>query len=102
MNTGTRKILLVSLVLVFFVQTWFVYSDEAGRATPALSAEAARGRELWHEHNCQSCHQIHGFGGFLGPDLTNATLRLTDARLEAVLTGGAGPIRCWCGRRGWS
>jgi len=74
--------------MVFGVQTWMVYADPAGREAPPLSEEAARGREIWLEENCQSCHQIYGFGGFLGPDLTNATERLTDAQLETVLTVG--------------
>ena len=91
MRTSSRRLLMFSLVLAFCVQTWMVYADPAGRVTP-LSAEAARGREIWHIENCQSCHQLYGFGGFLGPDLTNAAERLTAARLEAILTVGAGQM----------
>ena len=71
-----------------------VYSDPAGRATQ-LSREALLGREVWHENNCQSCHQLYGFGGFLGPDLTNLASRVgagddaLDARLEMVLANGS-------------
>ena len=79
-----------SLVGIFFVQTLFVYSDGAGRETPPLSPEAARGQELWLQHNCQACHQIFGFGGFLGPDLTNAAQTLTQARVDLMLTQGSG------------
>lgn len=32
---------------------------------------AARGRLVWQNNNCQSCHQLYGLGGYLGPDLTN-------------------------------
>lgn len=32
---------------------------------------AARGRLVWQAYNCQSCHQLFGLGGYLGPDLTN-------------------------------
>lgn len=78
------------LVAAFVFQTWLVYSDTTGRQTPPLSSLAGRGQELWHDHNCQSCHQIYGFGGFLGPDLTNAVGSLTDARLKLILTEGAG------------
>jgi len=81
-----------SLVSIFFLQSWLVYSDPAGRATPPLSPLAAQGRQIWHDRNCQSCHQIYGFGGFLGPDLTNSAERLTDARLDTVLTVGAGQM----------
>jgi nitric oxide reductase subunit C len=88
----TRKRLMIGLVLIFFLQTWFVYTDPAGRRTPPLSREAARGRGIWHDRNCQSCHQLYGFGGFLGPDLTNAHERLSKARLDSVLTDGAGQM----------
>lgn len=33
--------------------------------------EAANGRLVWQKYNCQSCHQLYGLGGYLGPDLTN-------------------------------
>ena len=26
---------------------------------------------MWQKYNCQSCHQLYGLGGYLGPDLTN-------------------------------
>ncbi|MGZ3862101.1 MAG: c-type cytochrome [Bacteroidia bacterium] len=29
------------------------------------------GRLTWQKYNCQSCHQLYGLGGYLGPDLTN-------------------------------
>ena len=29
------------------------------------------GQKLWQRHNCFSCHQLYGLGGYLGPDLTN-------------------------------
>lgn len=31
----------------------------------------AEGRLIWQKYNCQSCHQLYGLGGYLGPDLTN-------------------------------
>jgi nitric oxide reductase subunit C len=90
MSPRARQILMLFLVAAFGFQTWLVYADPTGRTTPPLSAEAARGRGIWLANNCQSCHQIYGYGGFLGPDLTNATDSLTDARLSAILTQGGG------------
>ncbi len=29
------------------------------------------GENLWRQYNCNSCHQLYGLGGYLGPDLTN-------------------------------
>ena len=94
-----RKSLMLGLVGIFLVQTWMVYTDPVGREAAPLTAEASRGQEVWHRYNCQSCHQLYGFGGFLGPDLTNAARHLTDERLDSVLTDGSeimpalGPVR---------
>lgn len=94
MNVPQRKTLLIALVAIFFTQTWFVYSDPIGAQT-RLSDHATQGRGLWLKHNCQSCHQLFGFGGFLGPDLTNVAARYADssgarfdARLAMILTVG--------------
>ena len=95
MKLQARKGLLAGLVAVFLAQTWMVYSDSTGRVKP-LSAQAQAGWELWHSRGCQSCHQVYGFGGFLGPDLTNLASRIQapDAaalaeRLETALTTGS-------------
>lgn len=88
MQIVQRKLMMAGLVAAFIGQTWLVYTDPAGTATTPLTAQARRGRQLWHDNNCQACHQIYGFGGFLGPDLTNAASRLTRSRLDEVLTVG--------------
>lgn len=33
--------------------------------------KALKGQLVWQGNNCQSCHQLYGLGGYLGPDLTN-------------------------------
>jgi nitric oxide reductase subunit C len=88
MRIAQRKALMAGLFAAFVGQTWMVYTDPAGAASTPLSPLALRGRQIWHAHNCQLCHQIYGFGGFIGPDLTNAASRLTRARLDEVLTVG--------------
>ena len=90
MRFSSRRKLVFGLVGIFLVQTWMIYTDPAGRSSPPLSDLAKRGQQLWLGNNCQSCHQLFGFGGFLGPDLTNAAQRLTSARIETMLTEGAG------------
>ena len=69
-----------------------MYGDQTGRDLAPLSEQALLGRSIWLAHNCQACHQIHGFGGFLGPDLTNASPRLDRARLDFILNEGAGAM----------
>ena len=84
-----KKRLLAVLVLAFIVQSSLVYSDE--RHEP-LSESALAGRALWHRHACQTCHQLYGQGGFLGPDLTNAASRVDSARLASLLKVGSGQM----------
>ena len=86
--TSRRKSLMAFLVTAFVLQTFLVYSDDTGRLLPPLSEKALEGRAVWLSNNCQACHQFYGFGGFLGPDLTNAAARLDRARLDEVLTNG--------------
>jgi nitric oxide reductase subunit C len=92
MQILSRKILMGGLVAAFGVQTAFVYTDGTAERLSPLDAEALAGRRIFHAHNCQSCHQIYGFGGFLGPDLTNAAPRLSRERLDSILTHGAGQM----------
>ena len=84
----TKQFLMVILVICFGIQSALVYTDPS--SSPPLTAKAHAGRNLWHQYNCQSCHQIYGFGGFLGPDLTNASQRIAPLRMQQVLTSGSG------------
>ena len=81
---------MVLLVACFVTQTALVYLDPVD--SPPLSALAQEGRQLWQRHNCQTCHQIYGFGGFLGPDLTNAASRVAPERLQRLLGEGTGSM----------
>jgi nitric oxide reductase subunit C len=93
MSTGSsRRTLIAVLVCCFALQTALVYLDDTGRRTPSLSDAAHRGWQLWHENNCQSCHQLYGFGGFLGPDLTNVVSTLAAEHLRSILTVGKAPM----------
>ncbi len=87
-----RRLAIVFLVATFFIQTALVYLDDSGYQTPRLSKQAIEGRNLWLKNNCQSCHQIYGFGGFLGPDLTNAVQHLAAERLLSILKEGQSPM----------
>jgi nitric oxide reductase subunit C len=84
-----KKRLLSVLVLCFVGQTALVYGD---RREEPLSAEALRGREIFHDEACQVCHQLYGQGGFLGPDLTNVHSRVDEARFRSLLTVGSGQM----------
>ncbi len=83
MTPRSKAWLMGVLVLCFIGQTTLVYTDT--RSPVQLEGEALRGARLFQQHNCQSCHQIYGFGGFLGPDLTNIASRFGETRLRAHL-----------------
>ena len=65
----------IALFVVFIVYTFMVYNycDERNPNESIPDKHALAGWETWQAKNCQSCHQIYGLGGYLGPDLTNVT-----------------------------
>ena len=70
-STTVKVIVLVLLIVIFIIYNHFIYSTDSYSTTIALSPKAIKGQDLWQSHNCWSCHQIYGLGGYLGPDLTN-------------------------------
>lgn len=78
------------LALCFAGQTYLVYADTT--ETRVLVGEELAGRRVWLANNCQACHQLYGFGGFLGPDLTNAAGRLEKVQLVDRLALGEGQM----------
>ena len=60
MNVGQRKLLMAGLVGAFVVQTALVYTDDTRSRFEPLSELAMRGRTIWHQRNCYTCHQLYG------------------------------------------
>lgn len=58
------------LSFIFILYSIRIYLTPIGLKNPDNTAIAA-GRLVWQKYNCQSCHQLYGLGGYLGPDLTN-------------------------------
>ena len=65
--------LFFALCFLFLIYTLSIYLTPLTVAkTSAIDTEkAVEGRLIWQKYNCQSCHQLYGLGGYLGPDLTN-------------------------------
>lgn len=80
------------MVSVFFVVSIVAYTDFPRRAEhPPLTELERYGLAVWRRNNCQVCHQLYGFGGFLGPDLTNrVTDDTSDATYQQLLARGSG------------
>ena len=61
-------IVFLTLVVCFMVYSFSIYLKPSAVVS---SDKAIQGRLVWQKYNCQSCHQLYGLGGYLGPDLTN-------------------------------
>jgi mono/diheme cytochrome c family protein len=57
--------------------------DVGGSPDAAL---AARGQELYDARGCRACHIVNARGGYVGPDLSGAGLRLTPGWMAAWLS----------------
>ena len=87
-----RGVILAALVCAYVVVSVVAYTDYPPR-TPQepLTELERRGLTTWRRHNCQACHQLYGFGGFIGPDLTNRiTDDTSDDELGWILESGSG------------
>ena len=72
-NGGARREVILGLLVAAYVVVAVVAHSDYPReaADTALTDLEVSGLAVWRKNNCQSCHQIYGFGGFLGLDLTN-------------------------------
>ena len=68
---------MIVRIWVLFVIVFLGYSFTVYRYADANNTEGVPDRfisdgwSIWQSKNCQSCHQLYGLGGYLGPDLTN-------------------------------
>ena len=73
MSGNLKRVIFWSLVLLFITDTAIIYcsgSDyDFGKAF--LTDDSKKGKLLFQEYNCISCHQLYGLGGYMGTDLTN-------------------------------
>lgn len=70
-NYSKYLILLAVLIGVFSIYNFVIYTSKTAYKTVQLSEKAIKGENIWLQNNCNSCHQIYGLGGYLGPDITN-------------------------------
>jgi nitric oxide reductase subunit C len=89
-----REFLFALLVATYAAVSVVAYSDHPRQdAGPVLTNLERAGLDVWRANNCQACHQLYGFGGFLGPDLTNLVDDTReDAEFRGLLTEGFGKM----------
>ncbi len=81
---------IVQSAMAELKQKWAASGDQLAAFRGAL--EGGDGREGWRLFNehpvlaCTRCHQVHGEGGYAGPDLTGLADRMsTEEMLEAII-----------------
>ena len=70
-----KVIIGCSLFVLYLLYSIIVYTKgtEFTHTNPAEEqARITKGKLLFQKHNCSSCHQLFGLGGYLGPELTSA------------------------------
>jgi nitric oxide reductase subunit C len=73
MSLKAKQWLYAVLCISFLAMSLSVYmnTENVDRGSELMSDEVMKGRQLFMDYNCTSCHQIFGLGGYMGPDLTN-------------------------------
>ena len=84
------KKIWISLFVSFIVYTGFVYSNCDVKQVNVPDVNINNGWRLWQEKNCQSCHQIYGLGGYMGPDLTNVASEKGTGYMHGFIKNGTG------------
>ena len=70
------KIIVFLLLFGLYLSYSFIVYTKGTENNISLSAveqvKIDKGKLLFQKHNCISCHQLYGLGGYLGTDLTTA------------------------------
>ena len=72
MQKHSKNLIVLSVLLgLFSIYNYTIYTSKTAYNSIHLSEKAIQGETIWLQKNCNSCHQIYGLGGYLGPDVTN-------------------------------
>ena len=72
MQKHSKNLIVLSVLLgLFSIYNYTIYTSQTAYNSVHLSEKAIQGETIWLQNNCNSCHQIYGLGGYLGPDVTN-------------------------------
>lgn len=84
------KHIYVTMCTLFIVYSFSIYLQPYFKNTVADTTDIAAGRIVWQKNNCQTCHQLYGLGGYLGPDLTDVYSAPGKGKdfIKAMLTTG--------------
>jgi nitric oxide reductase subunit C len=69
-----KKYVILILGTLFTLYSIIVYTiGTEAKSEVHFSKSENEGKQLFQKHNCISCHQLYGLGGYIGPELTTIT-----------------------------
>jgi ubiquinol-cytochrome c reductase cytochrome b subunit len=102
-----------SLAVVAFTLFMITYYGTVGHVAPwsprmdapplpvevvgAASGQTADGAKIFYKKGCEYCHEVAGYGGIRGPDLTYAADRMTGAQMTTRIFSGAANMPSYTG-----
>ncbi|MBS1533770.1 MAG: cytochrome c [Flavobacteriaceae bacterium] len=88
------KMFFFLLTGLFLIYNFKLYTTQADFGNIQLSDQALKGETIWLKYNCNSCHQLYGLGGYLGPDLTNIYSKRNkdEVYLKHIFNSGIGAM----------
>ena len=80
----------IVLFISFLIYSAVVYLNCDKKVETALNKDVKKGWDVWQAKNCQSCHQVYGLGGYMGPDLTNTASEKGPEYMKGFIKYGTG------------
>ena len=80
-------IVLLLLLFCYLLYSLILYSELPVKLY-SKNQEGEIGKLVWQKYNCNSCHQLYGLGGYLGPDLTNVYSSRSKEYIKSFLMNG--------------
>ncbi|HTO15181.1 MAG TPA: cytochrome c [Edaphocola sp.] len=87
MSDKIKWIIIIGLLSSFIFYSVHLYQSSC-HGKQSSSPLAQKGKMIWQQKNCVSCHQFYGLGGHLGPDLTNVYSKREPEFIKAFLRSG--------------
>ncbi len=83
-----RKMIVLLLLLFCYLLYSLILYSELPVKLYSKNKEGEIGKLVWQKYNCNSCHQLYGLGGYLGPDLTNVYSSRSKEYIKSFLMNG--------------
>lgn len=95
-------VFVISLLLLGLKHPWAADFDAKPLPVAAIlpahpDSTVIAGSHLFFDRGCEYCHQVNGYGGKAGPDLSRVGLRLTTQEMTIRIVNGGGNMPAYGG-----